>query len=193
MQMVVVLMDVVQMAVANFKRKSLFYIGSFLKLLSLLTLLLKVSLILHEIGHFVTAKLLGYKNVYLHIRWSYYKVTFDKHNYSKIKDFLITIMGPFIQFLFFILLSKSNFKSIKLISNFHMLSVLDNLKIKESKRTDGYYLSKLFKQKNITYYNFAINISRICFILNIIRSLKDNKIKGQYLVLLIFFLTKRSI
>lgn len=193
MQMVVVLMDVVPMAVANCKRKSLFYIGSFLKLLSLLTLLLKVSLILHEIGHFITAKLLGYKNVLLHIRWSYYKVTFDKHNYSKIKDFSITIMGPLIQFVFFILLSNRSSKSVSLVSKFHMLSVLDNLKINKTKGTDGYYLSKLIKNNNIIYYKLVINLSRIFFILDIIRSLKGNKIKGRYLVLLIFFITKRSI
>lgn len=84
---------------------------------------------IHELGHFLTAKFLGWKvdKIYFYPYGGYTKFN-DDLNRPKIEELLIMIMGPLFQILYFYLLKGFlNINELDLFKSYHYSILLFNL------------------------------------------------------------------
>ena len=107
---------------------------------------------MHEIGHYISAKLLGAKNTKIIILGSRKEKPTTSFSFgrkmSKIEDFVITVSGVFMQLLLTMLLLIQDFSLfLKIISIVYIPGIFIN--ILPLKPLDGFYLILLFERDKI--------------------------------------------
>ena len=156
--------------------------------------ILLVSLIvIHELGHFIAALILGFNvdKIYIYPFGGVSKFNIDL-NESIYKEFIVLIMGPLFQILFFILLNNiSYFNSYsELLKVYNYTIIFFNLL--PIYPLDGGKLLNLLLSINISYkksFNISIFISYLTITIIFIIYLFNN-IKLNILVILSFLIFK---
>lgn len=118
----------------------------------LFNLYIYISIYMHEIGHYISAKLLGAKNTKIIILGSRKEKPTTSFSFgrkmSKIEDFVITVSGVFMQLLLTMFLLIQDFSLfLKIISIVYIPGIFIN--ILPLKPLDGFYLILLFERDKI--------------------------------------------
>lgn len=156
-------------------------------------ILLVLLIVVHELGHFLTAIILKFDvdKIYVYPFGGVSKFNIDL-NESIFKEFIVLMMGPVFQIIFFILLCKiSYFNSyIKILETYNYTILFFNLL--PIYPLDGGKLLNLLLSINISYkrsFNISIIISYLTIIVIFIIYLFNN-IKLNILVILSFLVFK---
>lgn len=178
------------------------YISPFLYILILIflitgnikKLLIFMSLIMiHEIGHFITAKILGWKTdkIYLYPYGGISKFNQDI-NTSINEELLVLVMGPVLQIIFYLIYKKIiNIKYLSILTSYNIFILKFNLLPiypLDGGKIISLILNKLFAYKKA--FKITIIMSFITEIMIVLLSIFNNEFLLTIIILMTFFKTK---
>nr|NNM90158.1 hypothetical protein [Bacilli bacterium] len=122
-----------------------------------------IQFYVHEVGHWLVAKLLGHPaliKVKLGSSIQFHTYIFNKEKFTRRKDFAITIAGPFFQTIVWILIEEIfKFEGVGISLFVYLPFILQPLIPLKALETDGSYILEL-----MTFLPFEKLIHRFCLV-----------------------------